>query len=558
MDVSLPAIALSILLPSALAIYAILVFLYPDTAAFSRRNRNVPTASGGESLLGHTRYGGKVRPRTYDRKLDIAREFGDIVRLTFVNPTVPWRPVEQFYAFNVEDVEFILRNPDIFEKGEEGRAVIGQLLGEGIFAADGHQWLVARKTASNIFKASLFRTHFSADFAHQADVLCSVLRTAALRGSVVDLQDVLLRCTIDSFARLALGTDVGALSKEPAFTNGVHRIQDAARGEEYERMTFPDIPFASAFDTANAIVNKRSSDPFWKWTEYFSGEDQKMLSALRLMDDFAQTLITKKRSEVQASGGKKGPGLEGDGPLSLLDYFLRYENDDGSELTDRQMRDVVINFLIAGRDTTAQTLSWCFWELCHHPEAFARLREEAFRVLGSRNAQCGYDHTKEMTWTTAVFYETLRLHPNVPTANKIPAADARLPGTNTRIYKGDIIQLSSYVMGRLKKVWGEDAEVWRPERWLTPANTLVRESPYKWPVFNAGPRVCLGQAMATQEACVFLSTVARKFDVELWGEDEPRKWGVWHPQEEKREGRYSVGLTLGMRGGLDVKIRERA
>jgi cytochrome P450 len=201
-------------------------------------------------------------------------------------------------------------------------------------------------------------------------------------------------------------------------------------------------------------------------------------------------------------------------------------------------------------------LVWVFYELHHHPECEKLVREEAQRVLG--DAAPTYADLKNLRYTQAVFNETLRLHSNVPMNIKTCRKDCILPGTKTQVYEGDIITFSSWLMGRTESIWGPDAKQFKPERWLVADGagnvSLKKENQFKYPVFNAGPRVCLGQSMATQEAVVFISSIVNKYHLELVNEDEPRKWGMWSELPEERKGRYVIALTLGLRGGMDFLV----
>lgn len=112
------------------------------------------------------------------------------------------------------------------------------------------------------------------------------------------------------------------------------------------------------------------------------------------------------------------------------------------------------------------------------------MREEAIAVCGDGKAT--YDHLKDLKYATAVFQETLRIHPNVPNSQKLAMQDCVLPGSGVRVYKGQRVQWSSYVMGHNPAIWGQDCDVFKPERWFDEKGSLVKESQYKWPVFNAG------------------------------------------------------------------------
>lgn len=167
--------------------------------------------------------------------------------------------------------------------------------------------------------------------------------------------------------------------------------------------------------------------------------------------------------------------------------------------------------MIAGRDTTAQQLTWQFYSLMSNPRIMKNLVKEVDIVLQGSDTYTYETIMNELPYMKAVFHETLRLYPPVPKNVKTAVEDDVLPG-GVKVYKGDVIGISSYCLGRNKAVWGEDAELFVPERWLvdgqdnehhhqgnnnkankSPFGKFRAESPYKFTSFNAGPRLCLGQ-----------------------------------------------------------------
>lgn len=212
-----------------------------------------------------------------------------------------------------------------------------------------------------------------------------------------------------------------------------------------------------------------------------------------------------------------------------------------------------VHLFAAGRDTTAQTLSWCWYELAKHPEWEKKLRDEAMQVLGPEG-QTTFDKLKELPLTYCFFNEVLRLHANVPNQGRTATQETVLPGSGVRVYPGDIVAWSTWCMGYLEEVWGPDAKEFKPERWLLENGGVMKQNTVRHYVFNGGARLCLGINFAQQEACVFLSTLIRRFHFDLVGEDDPAKWGKWDVDPAKREGRYTESITLGMRGSLDLKV----
>ncbi|KAG0297639.1 hypothetical protein BGZ96_005516 [Linnemannia gamsii] len=150
-----------------------------------------------------------------------------------------------------------------------------------------------------------------------------------------------------------------------------------------------------------------------------------------------------------------------------------------------------------------------------------------------------------LPYLKAVFHETLRLYPQVPRNLKEVVEDDVLPD-GTIVYKGDSVGFSTYAMGRNRSVWGEDAEVFCPERWLVDEEDVVKqahisspaadtsplntggnlkgvspfgkfkmENQFKFNSFNANPRLCLGQTFATLQALVTTCMMLQKFDFKL-------------------------------------------
>jgi cytochrome P450 len=198
-------------------------------------------------------------------------------------------------------------------------------------------------------------------------------------------------------------------------------------------------------------------------------------------------LIKERRAQVAAApaGGRN----------DLLTLYLNRENfyakggdedDDGGkksanggysdafmEPTDQNLRDVILNMVIAGRDTTAQALSWTFYRLCIHPEVQNKVREEIRTVqakLGAdaTNSSGGYTYAflQQLRYTEAVCHEALRLYPSVPKEAKCVMKDDVLPD-GTQVRKGDIVSFQAYSMGRDPDLWGENCNEFVPERFLT-------------------------------------------------------------------------------------------
>eukprot|EP00008_Paramoeba_atlantica_P009546 CAMPEP_0201493912 /NCGR_PEP_ID=MMETSP0151_2-20130828/43244_1 /ASSEMBLY_ACC=CAM_ASM_000257 /TAXON_ID=200890 /ORGANISM="Paramoeba atlantica, Strain 621/1 / CCAP 1560/9" /LENGTH=442 /DNA_ID=CAMNT_0047881761 /DNA_START=444 /DNA_END=1769 /DNA_ORIENTATION=- len=376
-----------------------------------------------------------------------------------------------------EDVEYILKtNHQNFVKGPIIKDVFYDLLGDGIFNADGHLWFDQRKGASKEFSVGRFRDYMLKIFGNYALGVTNHLNEAAKTGEKIDLQDMFFRYTLDSFSDLAFGLKVGCVNSEDQ-----------------------QPPFASAFDRANVLIARRFSDPFWKISRALKrGSEGELADSLSIINNFVFDVV-RKRKEM----GKEELEKHED----FLSRFLRLADPNtGERPSDKYLRDMVLNFVIAGRDTTASGLSWTLFELSQHPEIIERAREEIFSVMGEPEGnevrKPNYEELKKMHYLHAVFSEALRIHPPVPFDGKFALADDVLP-SGLKIRGGDATAFVPYTMGRSPLLWDDPLEM-KPERWLKDG-VFQRASPFKFSVFQAGPRQCLGVDFAYLEAKLMLA-----------------------------------------------------
>lgn len=409
---------------------------------------------------------------------------------------------------NPRDVQHLLKDNwknYAIAKGLRGEALT-DLLGDGIFHADGHHWYVQRKHASREFSAHIFRTFMTSEFIEHSQKLSSIL--SSKQGSIVDLHQLFFKLTLDAFGQIAFGLSFGALDDKP-------------------------IPFASCFDKAQEISARRiaTKPPFlWKLQRYLGVGDERVLrECLGTIDAFVQDLIKER---------KRSPDLaEKEDLLSKLMSASEADEEVEPSKKHTYLRDMTINFIIAGRDTTACALSWFFYRLARNPDVEQKLLAELETMIEGKRAS--FDDLNACHYLTACLSETLRLHPSVPFNPKTAIADDQFPN-GCVVRKGDSVAYLSYAMGRMKEIWGEDAETFRPERWISEEGKFVREDPCKFVAFQAGPRLCLGLDMAMLEMKTAVSILLPRFKFTLM--EEPT---------------YRVGLVLQMKHGLMMRVDGR-
>jgi len=241
-------------------------------------------------------------------------------------------------------------------------------------------------------------------------------------------------------------------------------IGEIGFGKDIKSLAMPDHPFASAFDGVQTLLEERFFNPLWRLTEWIDGSRSKIRKQVAFLDSFCLELIKEKRDS--------GAYLD---QKDVLSRFMQLKDKQGKPLVlndDKFLRDLVLNYLIAGRDTSAQALSWIAYCLAQAPRVLAKMRAEFDAMYakreeegGSANAHSGeqsgpgaltptyYEVRKDLSYTTDVIRETLRLFPSVPKDVKCAANDDVLPD-GTRIPKGSFVVYAPYAMGRWKALWG--------------------------------------------------------------------------------------------------------
>ncbi|ORX57515.1 cytochrome P450 [Hesseltinella vesiculosa] len=487
---------------AALATIVGLAAYYNDRAVFDENRKGIANEPG-YPLIGNLPMLIQAKDSIHDLMLEVYHQRQQMT-ITFSILGVP----RQILTLDPQNVEHILKSPEFHSS-------LNDLFGNGIFNANGEEWKFQRKTASIIFNVKNFRDQFTDVFLDELRVMKSdILDKAVAENQVIDFHDLMFKFTLDSFILLGFGVHLNSLKTEGK------------------------VPFAESFDAAQRATFQRFINPVWPVTEKL----QKLVNPwtkdmnyhLKVVDEYARGVTEKRRKEL----------AEGQVHKDLLSRFMEASNIHGEPLSNTELRDIVLNFVIAGRDTTAQALSWCFYLLSQHPRVQEKLLKEINDFVTDdllEDSARLYESIKEMKYTHAIFYEVLRLYPSVPLNQKYALKDDVLPD-GTPIRKGDYVIWCPYAQGRVEAIWGADAKQFVPERWINENGELRRESQGKWPAFNAGPRVCLGQNLATLEAIVAIIFLVREYKFSL------------APGQNIT---YDVSLTLPMKYGMKMHVERR-
>lgn len=427
-----------------------------------------------------------------------------------------------------ECVEHILKkNFTNYVKGPEFSSIFNEVLGQGIFNVDGDAWKLQRKTASHLFNTNTLKNWMLDVFISNGNQLIDLMANKDSHCWVdgkVDLQDMFQRFTLDSIAEIGFGCGVDAINSQKQEDITVAASEDEVSGST----------FGMAFDVAQTAAVWRFLYPFWRFRKMIGTPTEKRLClAKQVLDKFAYKLIAQRRQEDAS--------LLQDKP-DVLSWFMRLRDEHNQPYSDEYLRDVIMNFMIAGRDTTANALTWVFYLLSQHPDVLRKLRKEV--ESEAPKGQINWQALKNMKYTEAVVREALRLYPSVPRDPKYAVVDDVLPD-GTFVPAGTFCMYLPHAMGRLEHLWGKpagfnsDADVFDPERWMDPD---FKVDPYKYPIFQAGLRTCLGMHMAILEAKCLTAMLCHRFDFEVMSKEKPE---------------VANSVTCPMRGGLFAKLELR-
>ncbi|CAN4105493.1 unnamed protein product [Withania somnifera] len=425
------------------------------------------------------------------------------------------------------NLEYLLKtNFSNFPKGDYFRSTVRDLLGDGIFSADYEIWQKQRKIASIEFHSAKFRnmtTDSLLELVHSR--LIPVMEDSIKQSIPIDLQDVLLRLTFDNVCMIAFGVDPGCLHPD-----------------------LPQIPFAKAFESATEATVLRFVTPtlVWKIMRCLGlGAEKTLKHSLKKVDEFADEVIKTRKKELSLADSKQRS--------DLLTVFIGLRDEQGRPFSDKFLRDICVNFILAGRDTSSVALSWFFWLLDRNPEVEQRILAEMCKILNERENDIKEEEEedgshlifkpaeiKKMEYLQAALSEALRLYPSVPVDHKEVVDDDVFPD-GTVLKKGTKVVYAIYTMGRMEAIWGKDCREYRPERWLRDGR-YMSEPAYRFTAFNGGPRLCLGKDFAYYQMKFTAASILYRYHVKVV---------EGHPVMPK------MALTMYLKYGLQVELSRR-
>eukprot|EP01084_Bolivina_argentea_P009409 17567_1 len=223
------------------------------------------------------------------------------------------------------------------------------------------------------------------------------------------------------------------------------------------------------------------------------------------------------------------------------------------ELNRKELRDIALNMIIAGRDTTRLLMSWFIYEMSLQSNIKNKVYNEINELIGSDSAYevCYDDVCNKLQYLEACLLETLRLHPVVPWLIRYAQEDVKLPSIVVNgkekeyiIYKGNQVVIPTFIYGKHPDLW-ENPETFDPMRYYDDNNQfkgVTKYETYVYPFFNIQPRLCLGRKLAISEAKTMLFYFLKTFNFKL---------------EPNQKIEIKPGPVLNMKYGMWIELEKR-
>lgn len=412
-----------------------------------------------------------------------------------------------------KNLEFVYKHEGTFTKGDFFKRLSWDLFGGGIINSDGDLWRVQRKAGLAFLNVQNLQVLTDVALPKYLDQSLDFLKKHGDDGTSLDLQIVFHEITSQLMGKMAYNMEMHA-----------------------------DDEFTTAFEHASGETTARFQNPLWFITEPFTGF--KFRKSLAIVAFYGKKIVQSAVSDRHA-GKKQGDGNKLDDISGSLIQSLLDSIDN-----EKIVADSALNYLSAGRDTVAQALTWTFMLLMENRFATAKVRKEIQELLLRENMSEPPSNFQQLDptmftpnslpYVMAVFYEALRMYPPIPFEIRQAEKDITLPD-GTFLPKHSIVLWCTWAMNRSKISWGDDADSFRPDRWLVDGK-FVSKSASEFPVFNGGARTCLGKKMAEVMAVQIIATIMTTFDfMPAYGTKRVSK----------------TSLTLPMEGGLPCYVRAR-
>jgi cytochrome P450 len=420
---------------------------------------------GGSPVLG------SMRELRRDFLGTISRANREIGGLACISAGPPGWRITAYSVSSPELAAEVLGQPDRFRKNGPGYRELRQALGENLLTSEDESWHRQRRFLAPIFT----RRRIAGDYVHimieEAERLVERWQAAATEGRSVDLYPEMVGITSRVIGRILFGADVSRA-----------------------------LPELTRFSLVNEELLRRavSPHPMPRWLP--TSHNRRLTYELAQVRQIVDEIIAERQSErVQGAANDM---------LGLL-LAARDADNVSDRLSETEVANQVLLFLIAGRETTAMTLACTLAQLALTPQWQTRLREEIIGRLHGRTPTA--EEVAQLEWTDRFLRESMRLFPGAYGMNRSTRVDELVGGY--RIPAGSWLEVSVWGIHHSAAVWDEP-EIFDPRRFEVADRQFPGGHRYAWMPFGGGPRGCIGMQIAMLEIPIVMAAVLQAFTLE--------------------------------------------
>lgn len=410
------------------------------------------------------------RPHVHQDMEALARQHGPCFLVNFMGTPI------LVVADHALTHQIMRARPHDFSRSQRlAREMRDLRLKPGLFNAEGETWHRQRRMVMAGFTPQRVRAYFPT-MLRVLQRLQGRWRRAATQGAAIDLQADLMRYTVDTITGLAFGQEVNTLEAE---------------GDVIQRHL--DAIFPALFNRLFALV------PYWR--VFKLPADHAVDRSVAEVHQAIAGFMARARERLRQDPARR------ENPPNLLEAFLVAAEQEGSGVGDDDVTGNVLTMLLAGEDTTANTLAWMIWLLHIHPAALARARDEVRAAAPNGLADFNPELMDSLDYLEACAHETMRLKPVAPFMPVEALRDMVI---------GDVaVPAGTLVWNVLRHDSVSEAQVphaaeFRPERWLADVNPAKNLSV----PFGSGPRICPGRYLALLEIKMAMALLLSAFDID--------------------------------------------
>ncbi|XP_065885802.1 cytochrome P450 4F6-like isoform X2 [Dysidea avara] len=357
--------------------------------------------------------------------------------------------------------------------------------GAGLVVNSGAKWKRHRKMITPAFHFDMLKQYIPI-YNEVSHKLMEIWGDYADRGESVEITNNLVAYTLDVLLRCIFSSNSNCLENNDK------------------------TPFLEANKELAQLLVKRLYNPLliFDWVYFKTADGRKFLNYSKIVHKYSEDVILQRRDELLKSSPGSQPKRK---YQDFLDILLSTRDEHGEGLTDTEIREEAVNFMVAGHDTNASAIGWILYCLAMYKEHQELCRKEIREVLAGRDTDdITCEDLSKLSYITMCVKETMRLYPIAPYVAKLSSEDVIANGQ--RIPKGTWLGVGIHAMHRDPSVWN-DPERFDPMRFST--DNSKKMDPFTFLAFSAGPRNCIGQRFAMQELKVTVAHIVNRFVLEV-------------------------------------------